>query len=72
MKSSHVDMQTSVVGRTLKPKLPPTYWIRKFTSKRAKWLWMQEHMPEACELALEVKKYFGKIESVTIKSPIKK
>jgi len=29
-------------------------------------------MPEACELALEVKKYFGKIESVTIKSPIKK
>jgi hypothetical protein len=33
---------------------------------------MQEHMPEACELALEVKKYFGKIESVTIKSPIKK
>jgi hypothetical protein len=72
MKSSGVDMQTSVVGRILKPRLAPTHWVRKFTSKRAKWLWMQENMPEACELALEVKKCFGKIESVTIKSPIKK
>lgn len=67
-----VDIQTSVVGRTLKQRPEPTHWERKFTSKRAKWNWMQEHMPEACELAHEVKKHFGRIESVVIKSPIKK
>lgn len=65
-------MQTSVVGRTLKPKPEPTHWERKFSSKRAKWNWMKENMPEACELAHEVKKYFGEIESVTIRSPIRK
>jgi hypothetical protein len=66
-----VDITTSMLGHPLKRKEKPTHWEKRFSSKRRQWSWMQRNMPEACTLAEELVKHFGKLESAQIFIKIK-
>lgn len=61
-----IDRTTSMMGRIRKPKQKPTHWEKTFSSKRRQWDWMKRNMPEACDLAEELVKHFGKLESAQI------
>ena len=65
-KPSGVTEEVSILGRFPTKKVEPTHWQKKFASKRIQWDWMKKNMPDACEVCLTVKEYFGPLAGVEV------
>ena len=58
--------EVSILGGFPTEKVVPTHWQKKFASKRSQWNWMKKNMPEAAELCITVKEYFGPLSGVEV------